>query len=144
MNSRDQRKRLNFIQFDLRDVYSDEDFLMIIKINTSVFLSKVDASYMDQVNFDIVAPPLFFKLYDYGHNSIPSRSSGSDSLLLCLGHFPTSYIKINYVKKILKFFKIIWRNKIRKNTLRLLQSIIFWFSDFPYSCWPNVLSFELK
>ena len=108
MNSRDQRKRLNFIQFDLRDVYSDEDFLMIIKINTSVFLSKVDALYMNQVNCDIVAPPpFFFKFYDYGHDSIPSHRSGSDSLLLCLGHFPTSYIKINYLKNILKFFKTI-------------------------------------
>ena len=49
------------MQFDLRDVYSDEDFLTIIKINTSVFLSKVDALYMDQVNFDILASPLFKK-----------------------------------------------------------------------------------
>ena len=35
--------------------------------------------------------------------SVQWRSSGSDSLPLCFGHFPTSYVKINCMKNSQQF-----------------------------------------
>ena len=38
--------------------------------------------------------------------SLQWHSRGSDSLLLCLGHFPASYMKINCMKNSPKFLKL--------------------------------------
>ena len=65
--------------------------------------------------------PIFKMLIFLGdkYDSIGSlqwRSSGSDSLPLCFGHFPTSYmkIKINCMKNSLKFSKTVWCNTFKK------------------------------
>ena len=71
-----------------------------------------------------------------GYDSIGSlqwRSSGSDSLPLCFGYFPTSYMKNNCMKNSLNFLKTVWCNKIWKTTFVnaiIHHHVLQWFSPF--------------
>ena len=68
-----------------------------------------------------------------GYDSIGSlqwRSSGSDSLPLCFGHFPTSYMKNNCMENSLNFKKTVWCNKIWKTTFVkaiIHHHVLLWF-----------------
>ena len=65
--------------------------------------------------------------------SLQWRSSGSDTLPLCFGQFPSPYMKISCMKNNLKLSKTFWCNKIGKiNFVHVIihHHVLQWFFPF--------------
>ena len=75
--------------------------------------------YSSSSSCDNVAVSVFFK-FDFFISNLQWRSSRSDSLPLCFGHFPTSYMNIYFMKNSLKKLKLFGAIKLRKLTLCML------------------------